>query len=302
MQAQNANAASTGAAGYNAAQVDPNQNQGYIQQYEGLVAQGLQPQFQQQDQALQASLAGRGISSSGSAQQLSNDLSGQQAAALAAADAPVVSQGYGYTQQDIQGNQAAQNTALGTNAGYQQQANLTNAGYQQQTGLANQAAQNAAGALNAGNEQQANLSNQAAGNTAAQYNAGNQQQANQYNAGSANTAAAYNASNQQQIALANQNAANAASGTNAQYYNEALTGNANAYNQYLATLEQQGSGLGNTELGAYLNSYGPNTGVQSLQNTGESGALGTYGNVFGQQTAAQGQALGAAGTAFGEFA
>lgn len=109
--------------------VDPNQNNAYLQQYSQLLNTNLQPQFQSQDQALQDSLAARGISSSGSGQYLQNQLYGQQASALAGGLEPLVSQGYGYTQQDITGNQAYQNQANLTNAAASNNASAMNAGY-----------------------------------------------------------------------------------------------------------------------------------------------------------------------------
>jgi len=168
--------------------VDPTQNQAYMQQYEQLMAQSMQPQFQAQDQQMQDQLAARGISNSGSAAYSMNQLKGQQDAALAGATAPIVQQGYGYGQQDITGNA---------------------------------------------------------------------------------------------------NAANAATSTNAGYYNEALTGNANAYNNYNMALLGYGAQNQAAIQAAYLNSYGPNTGVTSAYNTGMSGQDSTYGNVYGQANQAQ---------------
>ncbi len=163
------------------AQIDPNQNTAYMAYYQQLMDQSLQPTFQQQDQSLQDQLAARGISSSGAAADLTNQLYQTQGATVAGANAPIVSQGYGYTQQDLQGNQ----------------------GY---------------------------------------------------------------------------------------------------YNNYLSTLENQGYNTGNEGYTAYLNSFGPNTGVQSLEGTGLSGAQSAYGNVYGAATQGQGSALGGIGTGLGTFA
>jgi hypothetical protein len=181
---------------------DPNQNQAYMQQYEGLEGAALAPQFQQQDQAEADQLASRGLTMSGAGAQLTNDLFGQQASALAGADAPIVSQGYGYTQQDIQGNQAAANQATATNAGY---------------------------------------------------------------------------------------------------YNEALTGNASAYNNYLSQLYGTGAQTGNSELSAYLGSYGPNTGVESIMGTGLSGTQNAYTNIYDTMNQGQGTALGGLGSGLGTY-
>jgi hypothetical protein len=162
----------------NPAYVNPAQNPAYMQQYEQLVAQGLAPQFAQQQQQLQDSSAARGISSSGAAGYLQSDLLGQQAAAYAQGISPIVQQGYGYNQQDIMANQGAAN------------------------------------------------------------------QASYYNAGT--------------------------------------------YNNYLNALQT-----------AYLNSYGPNTGVTNAYGQAVGGIGSTVGGVYGSALGAEGQALGAAGTAFG---
>lgn len=107
-----------GTLGYvNPSYVNPQQSQQYMDQYEQLVSKGLQPTFQQEDQQLQDSNAARGISNSGAASYLQSDLLGEQAGVVAGAQAPIVSQGYGYTQQDLQGNQQAANAASFYNAG-----------------------------------------------------------------------------------------------------------------------------------------------------------------------------------------
>jgi hypothetical protein len=294
--AQNSQAAQAQAAQAQAALVNPTQNDSYLKQYESLLNTTMQPQFQAQNQSLQDSLAARGISSSGSAAYLQNQLSGQQASALAAATSPLVQQGYGYTQADIAANQSNQQQTGLYNAGNQQQTGLYNAGNQQQTNLANQNAQNqfslsnqnalnTAGQTNSGYSQQANL-----------FNAGNQQQTNLANQNAGMTAGATNAGYQQQANLANQGAANSASATNAGYYDQALTGNANAYNSYLQQLNQQAYGLQNSELSAYLNSFGPNTGVTSAMNTGLAGTQGAYSNALSGAQNQQNSMLGTLGT------
>lgn len=170
-------------------QVNPAQNTAYMQQYEQLVAQGLAPQFAQQEQYLQDSDAARGISNSGAASYLQGNLLGQQGAAYANAISPIVQQGYGYTQQDIMSNQ----------------------------GVA------------------------------------------------------------QQDLMANQGAANAAS-----YYN------AGTYNNYLDALQS-----------AYLNSFGPNTGVTNAFGTAVGGIGQTVGGVYQGELALQQQELQAAAAAAG---
>jgi len=101
----------------NPSYVDPNQNQAYMNQYEQLFRQSVEPYYKEQQLAEQGQLAGRGISNSGSGQYLMNDLMGQQAASTAQGLMPIVQQGYGYTQQDLQGNQNAANQASYFNAG-----------------------------------------------------------------------------------------------------------------------------------------------------------------------------------------
>ena len=106
---------------------DPNQNLGYAQAYQQLMDQSLQPTFQAQDQSEQDQLAARGISSSGAAQDLTNQLYQGQGATVAGANAPIVQQAYSNTQQDIANNQGYANAASNTNAGYYNEALTGNA-------------------------------------------------------------------------------------------------------------------------------------------------------------------------------
>ena len=106
---------------------DPNQNLGYAQAYQQLMDQSLQPTFQAQDQSEQDQLAARGISSSGAAQDLTNQLYQGQGATVAGANAPIVQQAYSNTQQDITGNVASANAAANTNASYYNEALTGNA-------------------------------------------------------------------------------------------------------------------------------------------------------------------------------
>jgi hypothetical protein len=93
-----------------------------------------------------------------------------------------------------------------------------------------------------------------------------------------------NQSNQQATNLANQSAANTASATNASYYDQALTGNAQAYDAYQGQLLSGAENIYGTDLSAYLNSYAPSTGVESIINTGTSGAESGYNNIYGSAT------------------
>lgn len=196
-----------------AALVDPSRTPQYLQQEEDANRTSLQPQFRQQQQANQDQLAARGISSSGAAQEITNDLYGNQAAVLAGMNAPAIQQQSGYTQQDITNNQA------------------------------------------------------------------NRQGTNLFNAGEGT----------------------GASDANAAYYNAERSGDATVYNNYKGTLEGQGYNTGNEAYTAYLNSFGPNSGVTS----GYNGAVGAVGNAasgaysssVAGTDAAIGGIFGAAGTA-----
>lgn len=121
-----------------AATVDPNQQYGYLQAQEQANAASLQPTFAQQDQTNEDQLKARGISSSGAAADLTNQLYGEQAATLAGMNAPAIGQQAGYTQGDITQNQANEQAVNLTNAGYGNAATAANAGYynQAQTGNA----------------------------------------------------------------------------------------------------------------------------------------------------------------------
>jgi hypothetical protein len=140
--------------------------------------------------------------------------------------------------------------------------------YEQADITQNQANQQATGLANAGFVQQANLAN-----------AGANTQNSQYNAGVGNTAAQENAN----------------------YYAGALGTNASNYNNYLNTIEQQGYNTANEGYGAYLNSFLPNSGVQTTISGAESGANNAYNTAYGGAQAGANAALGAAGSAFGGF-
>lgn len=138
------------ATGMNAVNVDPASSQQYLNEYEQALNSSMQPQFTQQQQQLEEDLASRGITNSGAAGQLVGNLQGQQSAAIASAEQPMISQAFGYDQQDLTqnaqnrmtanelnqqyanefalSNQSAANTANQTNASYYNQAQYTNAG------------------------------------------------------------------------------------------------------------------------------------------------------------------------------
>lgn len=183
------------------AQVDPSfaspqDQQAYLQQYQQMLEQSMNPYFQQQQQQLNADLRARGIQNSGAAGYLEGNLLGQQGATLAGQVAPMVQQAFGYANQDV-------------------------------------------------------LSNQNAANEAAVYNANN--------------------------------------------YQQAVNDNYGAYNNYVNEL----LGLGGSNLGAlqaaYLNSYGPSTGVQSGYNSALAGEQNIFGNVYGNAMQNQQQNLQSVG-------
>src|SRR5215813_561743 len=79
-QAATMNPASVGSTpAMQAASVDLSQMPGALSSYEAMVQQALAPTFRQQQDTLTSDLAKRGIFNSTAAQQLENDLSGQQA-------------------------------------------------------------------------------------------------------------------------------------------------------------------------------------------------------------------------------
>jgi hypothetical protein len=121
-----------------------------------------------------------------------------------------------------------------------------------------------------------------------------------YSYSQADTAA--NQANTQQANITNAGAANAATGTNAAYYASALGTNESDYNNYLNELFGAGTSESGSELSAYLNSFGPNTGVTSAITTGEQSQGNIYGNIYG--TAQQGASsnLNSALSAYGEIA
>ena len=112
---------------------------------------------------------------------------------------------------------------------------------------------------------------------------------------------AANQANTQAVNTGNAATANAASATNAGYYDQALTGNATTYNDYLATLESQGYNTSNEAYTAYLNSFGPNSGVTSAYTGAAGTAGGAYANAYNTSVAGEDQAasalFGAAGNA-----
>lgn len=123
--------------------VNPIQAQRYLQQYLRQLNTAVKPEFFQQDQALNDSLAARGITNSGSAAQLQNNLFGQQAAAYAAQAEPMISQGFGYAQQDTMQNAANAQQMTLANQVYANQASALNAGYYNQAQYTNEQNYNA---------------------------------------------------------------------------------------------------------------------------------------------------------------
>jgi hypothetical protein len=111
--------------------IDTSMMPGALQSFEAANAQALQPTFQQQDDSLAANVGSRGIYNSGAATYLNDQLAGQQASALAGADAPL-----------IQGQQAAWNSANAQNATAGNTASALNAGFYDQAVTGNQTGYN----------------------------------------------------------------------------------------------------------------------------------------------------------------
>lgn len=198
---------------YSAALADPFQQQQYLKQYDTLYTKGLQPFFNQQQLGLSQDLAARGISDSSAASYNMGNLEGQQAGQVAQGEAPMVSQAFGYTQQDV-------------------------------------------------------LANQAATNAARQYGA---------------------------------DAANQAALTNANFYNQAVTGNQAAYNWYLQQLYGSGANEQMALLSAYLNSFGPQTGVTNAMGQELGGMGNIYGDIYGSALQGQGSSFGGLGAGLGSY-
>lgn len=131
-------------------QVDPNTpfSQG-LTQGENANAQALQPLFQQQEMGLSDNLASRGITNSGAAGYLSNNLAGTEASELAAADAPLITQAAGLSGQDTLANLQAGLTTGGENLNSQLNTNSGNLQSALETGLTNTGAENNASDFNA---------------------------------------------------------------------------------------------------------------------------------------------------------
>jgi hypothetical protein len=277
-----------GAAGYNAAtfnpsydraaSVDLSQFPGALKSFEGMNAQALAPQFQQQQLSLEDNLGSRGIVNSGASTYLNQNLAGQQDAALASMDAPMIEAMAGYwnqgqetnaqlRQQSGLANQSAQqsaaqananaiNAARATGAGYQEQAIQSNADRAQAAAAANAGAANTAGSTNAAARQAAASENARLRQEAAGANAGAINQANASNAGWQQQTSLDNAQLRQQAAAANAGAQNQASGANAAAYGAVVGSNQQAYNNYEQWLAEQAGTYGQNMLSAYLGSYG----------------------------------------------
>jgi hypothetical protein len=147
-----------------AASVDLSSMPGLLSQYEGDVKSAMAPTFAQQNDQLNASLAGRGIYNSTAGQQLSNNLQGQQDAALAGAYEPLIQQMQtDYTKGQEQNSAQQQATNLVNYTGSQDR-NALLAELQQQAGLANQ------DATNVSNTNNANMYNNTVTGNATEYN------------------------------------------------------------------------------------------------------------------------------------
>lgn len=107
---------------------------------------------------------------------------------------------------------------------------------------------------------------------------------------------AANQTNEQGTNIFNAGEGTAATGANANFYATALGSNEANYNNYQNELYSTGATEGNELLTAYLNSYGPNTGVQTSINNEGTAANNIYGSVYGNATSTENAALGDAAT------
>lgn len=161
-------------------------------------------------------------------------------------------------------------------AGYAQQDALTNAGYQEQgiassyDALINAIMQNSRQGLAASEANQQRDINQYG------QQASLDQNANQFNAA----------------------ASNDANGANAAAYGAQVSQDQSQYNAFLNELMQQGMGLTDTELGAYLSSYGLDPSATSLLSTGLANAGNAYNSVYGSGAGVAGAYSNAFGNAF----
>jgi hypothetical protein len=116
-----------------------------------------------------------------------------------------------------------------------------------------------------------------------------------------NSAGVFNASAQNTASGANAAAANAATGANASAYNSDVLANYNAYNAYQNEL----LGLGAQDQGAlqsaYLNSFGPQSGVTSAYGTSIGDAGSAANNAFAGSQAATASEFGTLGTFGGNY-
>jgi hypothetical protein len=131
-----------------------------------------------------------------------------------------------------------------------------------------------------GQTQQDILANQAAIDQARQFGAQSQNEANASNAA----------------------ASNQATNANAQYYYDIANQNAGLYNQYQNQLFGAGTNEQQALMAAYLNSFGPNTGVTNAFGTGMSGVMNAYSDIYGNAMNQQSQGMGGLGAMFGAFA
>lgn len=248
--------------------VDPNQNQGYLNYYSSLVRQQLDPTFQAQNQANEDQNKARGLTG-GAAQYSTNQLAGQQAAVVAGAIQPMVGQAYSYTQQDIQGNQAAINSLMAQGYSYQEATSLANQQASNSASSSNMSAINSFLAQGYSYQQATQLANQAATNSQTGQNVG---------------------------------AANSAASQNAAYYGGALSADYSSYNAYMNSLLNAGANNYNNVENTYLNSYAPNAGVTGAIGNSATSVGNAYGQAYNATTAAQGQAIGGAFGAAGQVA
>jgi hypothetical protein len=112
---------------YTSTGVDNNYLPGALAESDQEIAQGLAPQFAAQQMSQDDNLASRGIVNSGAATYLNDQLAGQQDAALAGAESPLVEEYAQFGNSNAQLNATAQNAAAAANAAAGNNSNNINA-------------------------------------------------------------------------------------------------------------------------------------------------------------------------------
>lgn len=243
------------------ASIDPAQSNDYLNQNMNLLQSELAPQFAQQNEGLNEQLASRGIFNSGASQQAATDLGQKQTATLAGAQQPLISQGYGYQQSDLQQNAANAQAASLANQGTQTTQNDYAAQLQQEANAGNTASTNATNQYNANAYTQQTTNDQNAYNQYQAYLV--QQGLGSYNSLQGAYLNTYAPANSTALSGLNQGASNAGSAySNA--YNNSNSGSAGLGGLFSGVGKQAVSGPANTTpTGAPSGGYQAETGASN---------------------------------------